>query len=82
MNVVGPLKVSQSITLQLHLEVVIELLPLFHELVVMIATTLKPYEIMESFINVFNLFQVFFNMSISKGSNVFLKQFLPLNFST
>lgn len=54
MNVVGPLKVSQSITLQLHLEVVIELLPLFYELVVMIATTLKPYE-MEIFINAFNL---------------------------
>lgn len=81
MNVVGPLKVSQSITLQLHLETVIELLPLFYELVVMIATTLKPYE-MESFINVFNLFQVFFNISIPKGSNVFLKQFLPLNLLT
>lgn len=81
MNVVGPLKVSQSITLQLHLEVVIELLPLFYELVVMIATTLKPYE-MESIINVFNLFQMFFNISIPKGSNVFYKQFLPLNLLT
>lgn len=58
MNVVGPLKVSQSITLQLHLEVVIELLPLFYELVVMIATTLKPYE-MEIFINAFNFIRIF-----------------------
>lgn len=76
MNVVGPLKVSQSITLQLHLEVVIELLPLFYELVVMIATTLKPYE-MDIFINAFNLFQGFLNIFIPKGSNVFLKQFEP-----
>lgn len=74
MNVVGPLKVSQSITLQLHLEVVIELLPLFYELVVMIATTLKPYE-MEIFKNAFNLFQGFLNIFIPIGSNVFLKQF-------
>lgn len=73
MNAVGPLKVSQSITLQLHLEEVIELLLLFYELVVMIATTLKPYD-MEIFINAFNVFQGFLNIFIPKVSNVFLKQ--------
>lgn len=75
MNVIEPLKVSQSITLQLHLVhvLVIELLPLFYELVVMTATTLKPYE-MENFINAFNLFHEFLNIFIPKGSNVFLKQ--------
>lgn len=73
MNAVRPLKVSQSITLQLHLEVVIELLLLFYELVVMIATTLKPYD-MEIFINAFNVFQGFLNIFIPKVSNVFLKQ--------
>lgn len=78
MNVVGPLKVSQNITLQLHLEVVIELLSLFYELVFMIATTLKPYE-MEIFINAFNLFQGFLKYIYTKRIQCLFEEVLALN---
>lgn len=78
MNVIGPLRVSLSITLQLHLEVVIELLPLFYELVVIIATTLKPYE-MEFFINAFNLFQGIFKFIYTKRIQCLFEAVIALN---